>query len=205
MKARRIRVGLQLGRHIGKLSRDLQVVDDRSEVEAGAADEDRHRSSLSDAVDRVAGERLELADGEGVGRVDQIDEVVPDLGLLGCRGCGRADVHPAVDLHRVDRDELCLTTRRANAIDERKRERRLARGSRPEDRQRALPAGSPNIGHGATTGSATPTSSATEPSSWQVSRRRTSMSSSPYASRNGATTAGPKRSASATAARARSR
>ena len=53
MKARRIRVGLQLGRHIGKLSRDLQVVDDRSEVEAGAADEDRHRSSLTDAIDRV--------------------------------------------------------------------------------------------------------------------------------------------------------
>ena len=99
MEARRIRVGLQLGRHIGKLSRDLQVVDDRSEVEAGAADEDRHRSSLSDAVDRVAGERLELADGEGVGRVDQIDEVVSDLGLLSCRWCGRADVHPAVDLH----------------------------------------------------------------------------------------------------------
>ena len=205
MKPRRIGVGPQLGRHVGKLSRDLQVVDDRSEVEAGAADEDRHRSSLTDAIDRVAGERLELADGEGVGRVDQIDEMVSDAGLLGCRGCGGADVHPAVDLHRVDRDEFCLTASPANAIDERKRKRRLAGGSRPEDRQRMLPVRSPNVGHGASTGSATPTSSATEPRSWQVSRRRTSMSSSPYASRNGATTAGPNRSASATAARARSR
>ena len=58
------------------------------------------------ASDRTPVRRLEVTDGELGGRLDQIDAVMADLGLLGHGGLGGSDVHPPVHLHAVDRDQF---------------------------------------------------------------------------------------------------
>ena len=77
------------------------------------------------------------ADGEvgrGKGRVDveDVDEMVRDARPLGRRGLGGADVHPAVDLHRVARENLAV-----QFLGQPQRERALAgRGGADDDQQR---------------------------------------------------------------------
>jgi len=69
---------------------------------------DEHRSPLPlrDVYQRFAHRALERVHLERLGRVHKVDHVVADLSLLGCRGFGRADVHPPVHLHGVDRHQL---------------------------------------------------------------------------------------------------
>ena len=50
---------------------------------------------------------VEIAlDAEVFAGVDDVDQMVRDLGLLFWRRLGSADVHAAVDGHRVERDDL---------------------------------------------------------------------------------------------------
>ena len=88
-------------------SRTLFVgVDHRTVVEPGATDEDRRRATNGDVGQDAPVFPLELRDSEVVRRVDQVDHVMRDAAPFRRRGLGRADVHPSVDLHRVDRYEL---------------------------------------------------------------------------------------------------
>ncbi len=89
----------------------------------GAGDEQRALTASGDVVQRIACGISELGDRELGARIDEVDQVVTDLGLLGERRLGGADVHAAVDLHRVDRDDLDADA----CAGGRHRHRRLAR------------------------------------------------------------------------------
>src|SRR5205085_2215987 len=73
----------------------------------------------------------EAGDGEVLGGVGQVEQVVRDLGPLGGGGLGRADVHPPVDLHGVHRDQLDV----GQAAGDLEGEGGLARRGRPDQGQ----------------------------------------------------------------------
>ena len=70
-----------------------------------------------------------IGDGELVGRVDEVEAVMPHRSLIVDRRLGRADVHPPVDLHRVDGDKFGIGMQTG----QRHRHVTLARRCRPED------------------------------------------------------------------------
>jgi hypothetical protein len=63
-------------------------------------------TALLDVGDGGLGFALEPCQRPVLPRVEQVDEVVRHLRLLGTRRLGGADVHPPVHLHRVDRHQL---------------------------------------------------------------------------------------------------
>ena len=97
---------IELGTDIGPLPWQLDVVDHDPVVQPGARDEQRALVASSDVVERISCGDPELGDRELDVGIDDVDEVVTYLGLLGGRRLGGADVHPAVDLHRVDGHDL---------------------------------------------------------------------------------------------------
>ena len=125
----RVRLGLDALAHVGKLSGQLQVVDDGTEVQAGATHEQRPVPPLLDRRHRRAGVALEARHVVVVARVDQVDQVVRHLGPLADRRLGRADVHASVHLHRVDADDLPAPVRAGELV----RDRRLPARRRTDD------------------------------------------------------------------------
>ena len=93
------------------LGRKREWIDDRLQVQAGAADEQRALAARLDVGNRVARRDLEARHRPVFRRVGDVDQVVRDRGSLADRGLGRPDVEPAVDLHRVDRDDLDVAER----------------------------------------------------------------------------------------------
>ena len=85
---------------------ELEAVDDRAGVERRAADQHGGGVAAADVGDRVARPALEERDGRRGGDLVEVEQVVRDPAALGLRQLGRADVHPAVDLHRVGVDDL---------------------------------------------------------------------------------------------------
>jgi hypothetical protein len=57
-------------------------------------------------VHRRAGQLLVLGDGRALGHVPDIQQMVRHAVAFGLGELGRADVHPAVELHRVGVDHL---------------------------------------------------------------------------------------------------
>mgnify|MGYP000141188832 CR=1 FL=1 len=76
------------------------------------------------------GERHEVGGVEGLVGVDHVQAVVAGHGLFLSGGLAGADVHAAVDLHRVRRHDLG-----PEALRDRQRRRGLARGGRPSEQQ----------------------------------------------------------------------
>jgi len=64
-----------------------------------------------------------------VGRSDNIDQVMRDGAPIFCRDLVSADVEAAIDSRRIAIDDLAVKSLR-----QRKRERGLPRGGRPDDR-----------------------------------------------------------------------
>ena len=62
-----------------------------------------------DVVQCRPGGPLEFGDGELLVRIDQIDQVVRDLGPHFPAGLGGPEIHLPVDAHGVDRDDLDIT------------------------------------------------------------------------------------------------
>jgi hypothetical protein len=102
---------LQAGPHLGVRTGELQVVDGPPDVEAGAADEDRPAALCQQRVDTGARESLVLGDARRLRHVPDVEEVVGDPAAFLVRQLGGADVHPAVELHRVRVDHLTAETR----------------------------------------------------------------------------------------------
>ena len=73
--------------------------------------------------------RLKLGDGKLLVGIDEIDAVMFDCRPVLCRWFGCADVHVAVDLHRIDRQNLGVLA----ALGKVHRDIALAAGRRSED------------------------------------------------------------------------
>ncbi len=80
---RRVGFGLQVGPHPRPRPRRLEPIDDGAQVEPGPADEQRPGAARRDVGHRDVVGATERHDGELLGRVDQVDAVVTNLGLLG--------------------------------------------------------------------------------------------------------------------------
>jgi hypothetical protein len=100
------RLLLEAGPHLRPLAGEREPVDHGLEVQAGAAHEQRPPSPRLDAGQRPGGGGREAGDGEVLVGVGEVEEVDGHLGPLGRGRLGRADVHPPVDAHGVDGDEL---------------------------------------------------------------------------------------------------
>src|SRR5690606_608508 len=83
-------------------------VRERPQEEASASGQDRHPPPGAYRVDpgpRVTGES---ACTVALVRIDEVETVVRDPGALGAQGFGGSDVHPAVHLSGVHRDDLAV-------------------------------------------------------------------------------------------------
>jgi hypothetical protein len=78
----------------------------RPEIKHRAADEQWHPPARVDCSDRRRRIATEPSGRVGCGRITEIDQVVRHCVEHGPRRLGRADVHAAVDLRRVDADDL---------------------------------------------------------------------------------------------------
>ena len=113
------------------LGREGHRVDDGLHVQAGAAHEQGPAPARLDVGDRGAGFGLEAHHRPLLVGVAHVDEVMRDAGPLGGRGLGGADVHAAVHLHRVHRDDLDVVER----LGDLQREPRLARRGGTDERE----------------------------------------------------------------------
>src|SRR5262249_1471545 len=106
-----------------------EALQERLQVEAGPARDDRQPTPGRDAAERFAGAPRVLRRGEiRVGR-DDVDEVVRNEGALLRKRLRAADVEAAIDRQAVAGDDLAAVAERQP-----ERERALAGGRRPDDR-----------------------------------------------------------------------
>ena len=85
-----------------------EPVEQGLDVQGRAAHGDDGLAPAADVLDGREGLVQEQPHAERFARLDHVDQMVPDLllGLFG--GLGRADIHAAVDLHRVHADDLAV-------------------------------------------------------------------------------------------------
>ncbi|SIK34017.1 Uncharacterised protein [Mycobacteroides abscessus subsp. abscessus] len=86
-------------------------------------------SARADVVDRRDGAFLIGRDRGCLGHVKHVEHVVNETPPLAFRHLGGADIHTAIQLHRVGIDDLP-----AQALGQLQRERRLAGGGGTDDR-----------------------------------------------------------------------
>ena len=85
-----------------------EAVDERAQVEAGAAGDDGQVAPFGDASEGFAGLAAVVACGAGFVGPGDVDHVVLDEGALFARGLGGADLHLAVDGDGVAADDLAV-------------------------------------------------------------------------------------------------
>ena len=132
-------LALELGGDRRESARQLEVVDHGPQVQARPPDQQGPVPAFVDLRQGRSGRGLEPPDGELLGRVDQVEQVVRHLGTRRRAGLGRADVHVPVHGHRVDRHDLDPGT----PAGQRQGQRRLAGRGRPDQRPPGAPMGSP--------------------------------------------------------------
>jgi hypothetical protein len=108
---------------------DVERVQGGPDIEAGAADEDRHPATGRDRVEIGPGGGLIGGDACLLGHLEDVELMVRYAAPLPHRDLGRPDVHAAIELHGVGIDDLA-----ADLAGEREGERRLAGRGRPHDR-----------------------------------------------------------------------
>ncbi len=97
----------QLRAHVGVGGGHVvNAVEQRLEVQHGAAHQQRQRAARADLGHQPGGVLHKLGRAVGLQRVADVDEVVRHGGKLVGRGLGGADVHAAVDQGRIDADDL---------------------------------------------------------------------------------------------------
>ena len=99
-------LGLKARAHLAVAPGEPEVVDDARDVQAGATDEDRQCPSCEHRFDRRPRVTLIGRDARLLRDIEHIEEVVRNTAPLSERDLGRADVHAAVELHRVGVDDL---------------------------------------------------------------------------------------------------
>jgi hypothetical protein len=99
----------------------------RAQVKPRSSGHDGHAASAGNRFEHRPGLPAVLACCKRLIRLGHIDQVVRQPRPLLARGLGRAQVHAAVDSHRVATDNLA-----AEALAQRERERRLAAPRRPQ-------------------------------------------------------------------------
>ena len=120
---------LQPGADRGVRAREVELVDDGAHVEPRATHEQREDAGRAQPVDLGAGAPPVLRDGRRFPHVPQVEQVVRHAAALGEVGLRGADVHAAVQLHRVGVDHLA-----AQPLRQRHREGRLPGGRGSDDR-----------------------------------------------------------------------
>ena len=85
-----------------------EAVDERAQVEAGAAGDDGQVAAFGDAGEGFAGQAAVVAGGAGLVGPGDVDQVVRDEGALFVRGLGGADLHLAIDGDGVAADDLAV-------------------------------------------------------------------------------------------------
>ena len=129
LRPERCGLDVEPGADSGPLPREDEAVDHRAVVEPGAAHQDRPLAAGRQVVEHRVVRALELGHRVLLRRLDQIDEMVRDRRPVGGCRLGGADVHAAVHLHRVDRQQLRVTELRRNGH----RDGRLPRRGGPDD------------------------------------------------------------------------
>jgi hypothetical protein len=89
-----------------------QAVNNRSEVETGTASKQDMFASSLDVSDRCIREGLIVGDGEGLGNIYAVYEVMPCCLLFFGGRLGGADVHLPIDLSGIDGDNFGIETLR---------------------------------------------------------------------------------------------
>ncbi len=104
-RARRLRAPAPAATARPDPARELEVLDHARDIESGAAHQHRHRPRASTASTTAPGLTLIVGDAGLVPRVEHVEHVMRDA-ALGEWDLGRADVRPAVELHRIRIDDL---------------------------------------------------------------------------------------------------
>src|ERR1019366_7542454 len=86
--------------------RFTQAFEKRLEIKPGAAAENRRPPARLDFGHRLFREANELRCVEGFVQIANVNEVMRHAGAFGRRWLGRADVQPAINLHRVGGDDF---------------------------------------------------------------------------------------------------
>src|ERR1700758_1601262 len=107
------------------------VVEQRLDVEHRTADDHGHRAAPNDRLDARCRAALVARDGSGLGDIQDVQLVVGDATALFDGQLRGADVHAAVELHRV-----CVHDLAANSFRDCERQLGLARACGPDDRDR---------------------------------------------------------------------
>ena len=97
-------------------------------MQAGPAGDDRLHPTALEIVEHTSPDRLKLRHAERLRRFNQVNEVMRDAPLQRGGHLGRSDVHPSIDLHRVNADDLAT-----DEFSERNRDFGLPCRSRPEN------------------------------------------------------------------------
>ena len=128
-----LELGLEPGAHRLVARREAEVEEHARHVQPGSPDEDRVRSPREDRVDR--GARVALVPGHGgvLGDLEHVEKMMRDAAPLVERELGRADVHSAIELHRVGVDDLRRPPVRREGRGEIERELALAGAGRADD------------------------------------------------------------------------
>jgi len=121
--------------HLRIRRRELHLVENRVHIQGRTPDDDRDHPAPMAIGDHLPGEVPDDGDRRWLPRVEHVDEVVDDSPTLVQRGLGRADVHPAVELHRIGVHDLGRSPIGLESTRQGDGEVGLAGGRRTDDRE----------------------------------------------------------------------
>ena len=114
---------------------EAEVVHNARDIEAGAADQDRDRVALLNGLDRSARVPLVGRDTGLVSHLENVEQVMRDAAPISLRHFRRADVHAAVQLHRIRVHDLGRLATLPQRLCHANREVRFAGARRADDRE----------------------------------------------------------------------
>ena len=111
----------------------VKVEQHTRDVEPGSADQNGNGPARVNLVNRLSGLYLVPRDGRFVGGVEHVDQVVRNTPPLTLAQLCRANVHSAIELHRIRVDNLSCYSASAKFVNRLERETGLARSRGSND------------------------------------------------------------------------